>query len=58
MPHGLAKNTTQSYKRVTLAQKSVIDDGLKHGLKPSIIKKKMQNFYLENFVDLKVVQNS
>jgi hypothetical protein len=29
MPHGLAKNTTQSYKRVTLGQKSTIADGLK-----------------------------
>ena len=57
MPHGLAKHTTQSYKRVTLAQKSTIADGLKHDLKPSIIKKKLQKLDPENLVDLKVVQN-
>ena len=37
MPHGQAKNSNQPYKRVTLAQKTTIADGLKHGLKPSKI---------------------
>jgi hypothetical protein len=56
MPHGLAKHTTQSYKRVTLAQKYTIADGLKHDLKPSIIKKKLQKLDPKNLVDLKVVK--
>ena len=40
-----------------MAQKSTIADGLKHDLKPSIIKNKLQNLDPENLVDLKVVQN-
>jgi hypothetical protein len=51
MPHGLAKHTTQSYKRVTLAQKSTIADGLKHDLKPSIIKKKLPKLDPVNLVE-------
>lgn len=51
--HGNSKRTNQPYIRTTLAQKSAILEGIKHGKKPSAIPKDLEKIDTENLLDLK-----
>ncbi|KAK3107530.1 hypothetical protein FSP39_016804 [Pinctada imbricata] len=56
--HGNSKHTSQPYKRVSVKQKAIISDGIKHGKIPIKILKDVNDYDPDNPIDLKVVQNA
>ena len=55
--HGNSKNTAQPYKRTTVPQKQVIEEGVRNGKKPIQIIGNVNKIDPENPIDIKVVWN-
>ena len=56
--HGNSKNTAQPYKRTTVPQKQVIEEGVRNGKKPIQIIGNVNKIDPENPIDIKVIRNA